>query len=166
MNPNTQVMRGSDRWSFENLKYNISNESNDILLRNAYDPNLNFFSKNVKNLDPVYVLPEDFHDSLEKPVQFSTLIFKRSRKVLKVSLSSLDFTYSIICFSEVWCDDLDKFIYDLPNYTSSHQKRSDNKNGGVSVYIHNSLNLKTKPGLSTNCGDIESIALVVKHVTL
>ena len=98
--------------------------------------------------------------------QFSTLIFERSRKVLKVSLSSLDFTYSIICFSEVWCDDLDKFIYDLPNYTSSHQKRSDNKNGGVSVYIHNSLNLKTKPGLSTNCGDIESIALVVKHVTL
>ena len=98
--------------------------------------------------------------------QFSTLIFERSRKVLKVSLSSLDFTYSIICFSQVQCDDLDKFIYDLPNYTSSHQKRSDNKSGGVSVYIHNSLNLKTKPDLSTNCGDIESLALVVKHVTL
>ena len=49
----------TDSWNFETLKYNISNESNDILLDNAYDPDLNFFRKNVKNLDTVYVLPED-----------------------------------------------------------------------------------------------------------
>ena len=30
---------------------------------------------------------------------------------------------------------------------------------GVDVYIHNSLNFKTWPDLSTNCGDIESLAL-------
>ena len=30
---------------------------------------------------------------------------------------------------------------------------------GVYVYIHNSLNFKTWPDLSTNCGDIESLAL-------
>ena len=64
-------------------------ELNDILLDNAYDPDLDFFSKNVMNLDTVYVLPEDFHDSLEKPVtitfQFSTLIFDISRKILEVS---------------------------------------------------------------------------------
>ena len=64
-------------------------ELNDILLDNAYDPDLDFFSKNVMNLDTVYVLPEDFHDSLEKPVtitfQFSTLIFDASRKILEVS---------------------------------------------------------------------------------
>ena len=64
MNPNTQEIRGSDSWNFENLKYNISSESNDILLDNAYDPDLNFFSKNVKSLEKVYVLPGDFHDSL------------------------------------------------------------------------------------------------------
>ena len=67
MNPNIQEIRGTDSWNFETLKNNISNESNDILLNNAYDPD--FFSKNVKNLDMVYVLPEDFHDSLEKPVK-------------------------------------------------------------------------------------------------
>ena len=38
MNPNTQEIRGPDSWNFETLKYNISNESNDILLDNAYDP--------------------------------------------------------------------------------------------------------------------------------
>ena len=64
-------------------------ELNDILLDDAYDRDLDFFSKNVMNLDTVYVLPEDFHDSLEKPVtitfQFSTLIFDISRKILEVS---------------------------------------------------------------------------------
>ena len=58
----------TDSWNLEILKYNISNESNDILLDNAYDPDLNFFSKNVKNLDMVYVLLEYFHDSLKKQV--------------------------------------------------------------------------------------------------
>ena len=68
MNPNKKEIRGTDSWNFKTLKYNILNESNDILLDNAYDPDLNFFNKNVKNLDTVHVLPEDFQDSLEKTV--------------------------------------------------------------------------------------------------
>ena len=79
MNPNIQEIRGTDSWNFETLKYIISNESNDILLDNAYDPDW--------NLDTVYVLPEAFYDSLEKQwqvtFQFSNLIFEA--KVLKVS---------------------------------------------------------------------------------
>ena len=61
MNPNMQQICRT-----ETPKYNISNESNDILLDNAYDPDLIFFSKNGKHVDTVYVLPEYFHDSLEK----------------------------------------------------------------------------------------------------
>ena len=68
MNPNIQEIRETDSWNFETLKYNISNKSYDILLVNTYDPDLIFFSKNIKNLDTEYVLPEHFHDSLEKPV--------------------------------------------------------------------------------------------------
>ena len=49
----------------------------------------------------------------------------------------------------------------MPNYTSSHQKRIYRKGRGVSVYIHNSSNFKNKPDLSTNCGDIESLALEI-----
>ena len=96
---------GTDSWNFETLKCNISNESNDILLNNAYDPDLNFFSKNVKNLDTVYVLPEDFHGSLEKPVTsyFSILhlnirSIKKHFENFKTFLSSLDFTFSILFF--------------------------------------------------------------------
>ena len=56
---------------------------------------------------------------------------------------------------------MDNFTYDLPNYRSNHQKRSDCKGGGVSVYIHNSLNVKTRPGLSTTCRDFESLTLEI-----
>ena len=156
------------------MKYNKSNESNDILLDNAYDTDLNFFSKNVKNLDMVYVLPEDFRDLLEKPgtgyfsiLHLNMRSIKRNFESFKTYLSALGFTFSIICFSETWCDGLDNFIYDLPNYTSSHQKRSDRKIGGVSVYVHNSLNFKTIPELSTNFRDIESLALeIISEKTL
>ena len=64
-------------------------------------------------------------------------------------------------FSVTWCDDLDNFTYDLLSYKSSHQKRSDRKDAGVSLYIHNSLNFKTRPDLSTNCGNIESLTLEI-----
>ena len=116
MNSNIQEIRGTDSWNFETLKYNITNESHDILLNNAYDPDLNFFSKNIKNLDTVYVLPEDFHDSLEKPITsyFSILhlnirSIKKNFESFKTFLSSLDFTFSIIYFLEKWCDDLEIF---------------------------------------------------------
>ena len=33
--------------------------------------------------------------------------------------------------------------------------------GGVSVYIHNSLNIKTRSDFSINCGDIESLRLEI-----
>ena len=61
----------------------------------------------MKNLDMVYILPEDFHDSLEKQATsyFSILhlnirSIKKNFESFKTFLSSLDFTFSIICFSE------------------------------------------------------------------
>ena len=74
---------------------------------------------------------------------------------------SLHYTFSIICFSETWCDELDNFTYDVPNYTSNHQKRSGSIGGEVPVYIHNCFRGKARPDLFTNCGDIESLTLEI-----
>ena len=78
MNPNTQEIHGFDSQNFETLKYNIANGSSDILLDDAYDPDL--------NLDTMYVSQEDV---LEKPVtgDFSILhlnirsIEKKNKKI-------------------------------------------------------------------------------------
>ena len=122
------------------MKCNIRNESNGILIDNAYDPDLNIFSKDVKNLDTVCVLPEDFHDSLEKSTNrlllIPTLIVKASKIFLKISklFCLLWFLHSELCFSETWCDDFDNFVHDFPNYTSNHQKKSDRKGGSVCLH--------------------------------
>ena len=50
-------------------------------------------------------------------------------------------------------------MYDLPNHASTHQKKTDQKYGSSAVNIHNSLKFDTKLEFSTNCGDIESLAL-------
>ena len=160
-------MRGTDSWNFETLKYNISNKSNDILLDNAYDPDLFFSARKLKIqtrcMSYLRISLILWKNQQEVIFQFSTLIFKASRKILKVSkLFCLPQIISLVlCFSETWCDDLDNSTYDLASYTSSHQKRSDRKGWGVSVYIYNSLNFKTRPDLSITCRDIESLTLEI-----
>ena len=48
MNPNIQKIQGPDSWNFETLKYDISYYSSDILLDNAYDPDLHFSARMLK----------------------------------------------------------------------------------------------------------------------
>ena len=47
---------------------------------------------------------------------------------------------------------------ELPNDTSKHQVLGDRKDGGVSIYIHNSLNFKIRPDLSVSTNDVESLS--------
>ena len=97
-------------------------------------------------------------------VYSNVLVFQCWQFLVHFSFTKLTSTSTrayTICFSEAWCDDLNNFIYDLPNYTSSNQKRNDRQGGGVSVYIHNSLNFRSRSDLSTNCVNIESLTLEI-----
>ena len=47
----------------------------------------------------------------------------------------------------------------LPKYNSTHQAKGDHKGGGVSIYIHKSLDFTVKPDLSINNNDIESLTI-------
>ena len=76
---------------------------------------------------------------------------------LQIIVSSLDFFFSVICFSETWFDDLDNSAYGLPDCISRHQVRSDCRGSGVSIYIHSSLKFKERPDLSIISKDIETL---------
>ena len=70
----------------------------------------------------------------------------------------------MISLSKTWWDDLttiEKSLYELPNYYSTHQARGDHKGGGVSIYIHKSLDFTVKPDLSINNDDIESLTIEI-----
>ena len=64
----------------------------------------------------------------------------------KMFLSNLNFSFSVICFSETWLNDsnVDNSNYELLNYVSLHQIRNHYKGGRVSVYVHRNLNLKSE----------------------
>ena len=66
-------------------------------------------------------------------------------------LSNLNFSFSIICFSETWLNDsnVDNSNYELPNYVSVHQIRNHYNEGGVSVYIRKNFEFKIRKILAS-----------------
>ena len=155
-------------WLSESVKYSLLDDNDDILLDNSCDPDLNLLSKNIKNLDRAYFLPGKLYSFLDNYVidWFSILYLnirsiKKNFENFKLFLSSLEFYFSVICFSETWFDDLDKWTYALPNYISKHQARSDRRCDRVSIFIQNSLTSKARSDLSINNKDIESLTLEI-----
>ena len=101
---------------------------------------MNFFDVNFQNFDTPYLLPERFHDFLDitSPSYFSIVhlnirSIKKNIENLKLLLTSIIFTFSVICFSEAWLDDL-------------------------TLSGNNSLNFKIRLALSISNNDIESLS--------
>ena len=169
MNVNTSESSESEIESFENRKYSIADNSNNILLDDSCDPYVNFFNANFENLNTPYLFPEDFNNAYENEsssIYLSILHFniRSIKKNFKMSLNSINFTFSIICFSETWLDETnstENSSYELPNYMSKHQVRSDRRGGGVSIYVHKTFDFKVRSNLSINNKGIESISVEI-----
>ena len=80
---------------------------------------------------------------------------------LKNFLSTLNYNFSFICFSETWLDETnnENSNYELPSYYSIHQIRNNRKGGGASRYIKKAMNFKIKYDLSISCKDMESLCI-------
>ena len=108
MNVNTSKNSESEIESFENLKYSIADNNNSILLNDSCDPDVNFFNVNFENLNMPYFFPEDFSSAYENESSsnyFSILRLNISSIMknfenFKMFLNSINFTFSIMCFSE------------------------------------------------------------------
>ena len=92
--------------NFENLKYDIVDSSDDILLDNWCDPDVNFLSLKTQNLGTPYILPEEFQKFVSSSSHNSFLIFhlnirsiKKNFANFKLFFSTLAFSFSVICFS-------------------------------------------------------------------
>ena len=154
--------------NFKTLKNDRSESSGDILLDNSCDPDLHVFNTTIQNLDTPYILPEEFQNFLDDDISESLSILhlnirsiKKIFETFKNFLSTLNYNFSIICFSETWLDETnnENSNYELPGYYSIHQIRNNRKGGGVSIYINKALNFKTKDDLSINCKDVESLCI-------
>ena len=65
MNANISESSESEIESFENLKYSIADNNNNILLDDSCDPDLNVFNVNFENLNTLYLFPDDFNSAYE-----------------------------------------------------------------------------------------------------
>ena len=153
--------------NFETLKYNPSESVGDILLDNSCDPDLHFFNTNIQNLDTPYILTEEFQSFLDDDISENLSILhlnmsiKKSFETFKKISSTLNYNFSIICFSETWLDETnnENLNYELPVYDSIHQIRNNRKGDRVSIYIKKVLNFKIKDDLSINCKDGETLCI-------
>ena len=124
------------------------------------------FSLKTQNLDTPYILPEEFqkfvgsssHDSFSI-LHLNIRSIKKNFDDFKLFFSNLAISFSVICFSETWLDEVGNSLYELPQYISKHQVRDDSKGGGVSIYIHNSLSFKVHSNLFINSIDIDSLSI-------
>ena len=58
--PETARSSHPEHPNFQNLKFEIADNSDAILLDDSCDLDVNFFSLKTQNLDTPYILPEEF----------------------------------------------------------------------------------------------------------
>ena len=75
--------------------------------------------------------------------------------------STLNYNFSIICFSETWLDETNtkNSNYEPPGYYTIHLIRQNRKGCEVPIYTKKVLNFKIKDDLSINCKDVESLCI-------
>ena len=108
MNANNDKDSNFETQSFKSLKYSIAENSNDILLDNSCDPDVNFFKVNFENRNTPYLFPEEFKCFLvnSSPSNYFSILHLNIRSIkknfenFKLFLKTINFTFSVICFSE------------------------------------------------------------------
>ena len=115
-------------------------------------------------------MPREFHNFLDNSSNQLSVLHLNIRSIKKnfesfqLFLNPISFSFSVICLSETWWDDLatiEKSLFELPNYNSTHQARGDRNGGGVSIYINKSLDFTVRPDVSINNNDTESLTIEI-----
>jgi len=73
----------------------------------------------------------------------------KSYDELRIFLSTLSFSFSVLAFSETWLTDDVFSLFPLPNYLSFHSCRKKKRGGGVSLYVLNTFDAGARDDLST-----------------
>ena len=152
---------------FQNLSFNPFNFES-ILINNNQDPDENL-TENYQNCS--YFTPDELKESIEKiPLKgFSIISFnirsmKKNFEEFKDFITNLNYEFSVISLTETWCldDSRNESIFKLKNYSSIHQARAGERNGGgTCFFIHNSLTFNKRSDLCINNNDIESLTIEI-----
>jgi len=129
------------------------------------DPDGNFYNC-LTNLSCKYY-QEDQLSEINKYSNKLSLLHHNIRSVSKNLDQLLSYVcnvgvpFTIIGLSETWLTENNKDLYGITNYVSLHECRQDKRGGGVSLFIHNSVDFKNRPDLNQFNDCIESLFIEV-----
>ena len=140
--------------NFENLKFD-SSELKEVLLDDWNDLDKNFYN-DIQTVVTQYYFPwellslsEKLHINSEN-VSMIHLTIRSAKKNSRFSFSNR-LLFKIQCLSQTWFDESESSFHQLPQYTTIYQHRSPSdkscQGGGISIYIHDSLNFKSRMDL-------------------
>ena len=169
--------------SWVEKKRKINNRGGTIILDSrvddSNDPDKNVYN-NIQAVDTQYYLTSELL-SLSGKLRINSENFsmihlnirsaKKSFEKLKDFLSQTSSFFKILCLTETSFNDRNsgRSLYQLTQYTAIHQHRSPShksgQGGGISMYIHDSLNFKSQRKLDINAKNAESLSieLISKH---
>ena len=130
-----------------------------------------FNESEFQNLDSPYYTPNELITfSKEIPENIFSIFHVNIRSVnknfekLKNLLQKINYSFKVIVLSESWLKDENAHqnsLYQIPNYIPIHQIRKGSKGGGVSIYIHKTLNYKLRNDISICHPDIEALSIEI-----
>ena len=165
-----EFQNGKTKWLSndldENLKYDPWKSTGDILLYSSFDPDLNFYNINIKNINTPYILLKNVPTFLDNSLSESFSVFRwnirsmnKKLENFKDILTGLKYNLSIIYYLLLWDYELCNQDYELPNHKNVYQIRNHSRGVGASIYINKNFRFKIRHDLNINCKDLESISV-------
>ena len=128
--------------NFESLSYNLFSIC-ESSINSEHDPYINFY-QDVCSLETHYCRPNNFQNNFQclLKISFSVLYLNitsmnKNFKSFKEYYSTINFKFSIVCFSETWVDDISfnkDSNFQLSSYQVQHHTRKNCKGGGICVF--------------------------------
>ena len=134
------------------------------------DHNVNVYKHSISQMLNVcdYYMDDEFTKKFSNDLNYDFSIYHcniRSlpahRNELQLSLYNLKMKFKIIGLCETWLNDANKDLYQLDNFNHVHRTRKY-KGGGVSLFIHESINFTVRDDLCSYISDtVESVFIEI-----
>ena len=141
-----------------------------MLSSNKTDPDKNFFSDKLRQIDSPYFSVENLIGISEQLNKDNFSILHLNIRSLNANmdnfrefLGSLNGNFSVIVLTESWCDEIanENSLLSLDNYYSVHQTTDNKKGGDICIYIHKQLDFKLRNDIDIFNNEIETCSVEI-----
>ena len=136
------------------------------------DPDIQYYNNQFNSAlySCDYFLEDSFNDRLKRENinsnSFSLLHANirsaaQNLKRFEAYLANLDHRFKILAITESWLKDHNASLYNIDEYSAEHRCRPIRGGGGVSLYVHNSMEYFLRDDVSVNNNVLESLFIEI-----